>query len=76
MFSPAGKGKYTYRKHYVNVHLQYTAVCDVSYLIFTHISLASFLCDMDKQNSPRCDAAERGRPSGALLFAYLIFIEK
>ena len=27
-----------------------------------------------KQNSPRCDAAERGVPSGAILFATTIFI--
>ena len=27
-------------------------------------------------NSPRCDAAKRGVPSGAILFAYMIFIEK
>ena len=25
--------------------------------------------DIGKQNSPRCDAAERGVPSGAILFA-------
>ena len=42
----------------------------------THISLASFLWDIDKYNSPRCDAAKRGVPSGAILFAYMIFIEK
>ena len=47
----------------------------------THISLASFLWDIDKQNSPRCDAAKRGAakrgiPSGAILFAYVIFLEK
>ena len=35
----------------------------------THISLASLLWDIGKQNSPRCDAAERGVPSGAILFA-------
>ena len=42
----------------------------------THISLASFLWDIGKQNSLRCDAAKRGVPSGAILFAILIFIEK
>ena len=42
----------------------------------THISLASFLCDIGKQYSPRCDAAERGVPSGAILFAKRSFIEK
>ena len=38
-------------------------------LILTHLSLASLLWDMGKQNSPRWDAAERGVPSGAILFA-------
>ena len=38
-------------------------------LILTHISLASLLWDIGKQNSPRCDAAECGVPSGAILFA-------
>ena len=42
----------------------------------THLSLASLLWDIGKQNSPRCDAAERGVPSGAILFANIIFIEK
>ena len=42
----------------------------------THISLASLLWDKGKQNSPRCDAAERGLPSGAILFAQRNFIEK
>ena len=40
------------------------------------ISLASFLWDTGKQNNPRCDAAKRGVPSGAILFACKIFIEK
>ena len=30
-----------------------------------HISLASFLWDIGKQNRPRCDAAERGVPQNA-----------
>ena len=42
----------------------------------TLISLASFLCDIGKQNSPRWDTAERGVPSGAILFIKRIFIEK
>ena len=42
----------------------------------THISLVSFLWDIGKQNSPRCDAAKRGVPSGAILFAQRKFIEK
>ena len=32
-------------------------------------SLASFLWDICKQNSPRSDAAKRGVPSGVILFA-------
>ena len=44
--------------------------------ISTHISLASLLWDIGKQNSPRCDAAERGVPSGTILFAKRIFIKK
>ena len=43
--------------------------------VLTHLSLASLLWDIGKQNSPRCDAAERGVPSGAILFAYRIFIK-
>ena len=35
----------------------------------THLSLASLLWDIGKQYSPRCDAAERSVPSGAILFA-------
>ena len=42
----------------------------------THLSLASLLWDVGKQHSPRCDAAERGVPSGAILFAQRNFIEK
>ena len=42
----------------------------------THISLAPFLWDIDKENSPRCDATKCGFPSEAILFAYMIFIEK
>ena len=37
--------------------------------VLTHLSLASLLWDIGKQNSPRCDAAERGVPSGTILFA-------
>ena len=44
--------------------------------VLTHISLASFLWDIGKHNNPRCDAAKRGIPSGAILFAYTIFIKK
>ena len=38
-------------------------------ILLTHLSLVSFLWDIGKQHSPRCDAAERGVPSGAILFA-------
>ena len=37
--------------------------------VLTHLSLASFLWDIGKQNSPRCDPTECGVPSGAILFA-------
>ena len=40
------------------------------------ISLTSFLWDIGKQNSPRCDAVKCGVPSGAILFACVIFLEK
>ena len=45
-------------------------------ILLTHLSLTSLLWDIGKQNSPRCEAAERGVPSGAILFAERIFIEK
>ena len=61
----------------------YTCICVLkkgsstgSFMCLTHISLASFLLDIGKQNSPRCDAAKRGVPSGTILFAYRILIEK
>ena len=38
--------------------------------------LASFLWDIDKHHSPRCDVAESGVPSGAILFAKRNFFEK
>ena len=44
--------------------------------MFPIISLASFLWNIGKQNSPRWDAAKRGVPSGAILFPYMNFIEK
>ena len=37
------------------------------YLYLTHLSLVSFLCDIGKQYSPRCDAAKWDIPSGATL---------
>ena len=45
------------------------------HVLLTHLSLSSFLWDIGKQNSPRCDAAERGVPSGVILFAKRIFIK-
>ena len=42
----------------------------------TYITLVSFLWNIGKQHSPRCDAAKRGVPSGAILFAQRNFIEK
>ena len=33
----------------------------------THLSLASFLWNIDKQNSPRCDAAERAEHAASRL---------
>ena len=45
----------------------------VTYL--THVSLASFLWDIGKQYSPRCDATECGIPAVAILFAKRIFIK-
>ena len=45
-------------------------------IVLTHLSLASLLWDIGKQHSPGCDAAERGVPSGAILFAWKNFIEK
>ena len=56
---------------YVNSILK---VCFIIKL--THLSLASLLWDIGKQHSPRCDAAERGVPSGAIMFAQRNFIEK
>ena len=43
---------------------------------FTHISLASFLWDIGKQNSPRWDAAKRGVSSGAIPFAFIFISSK
>ena len=39
--------------------------------LLSHISLASFLWDIGKENSPRCD----GVTSGAFLFAYTNFVK-
>ena len=43
---------------------------------FNSYKPASFLWDIGKQHSLICDAAERGVPSGAILFAQSNFIEK
>ena len=42
----------------------------------TRLSLAPLLWDIGKQYSPRCDAAERGVPSGVILFVQRKFSEK
>ena len=42
----------------------------------THLSLVPLLWDIGKQYSPRCDDAEQGVPSGAILFAHRNFIAK
>ena len=64
----------TYNDSLVNITSGLNIV--VKALRLTHISLSSLLWDIGKQNSPRCDAAERGVPSGAILFAQRHFIEK
>ena len=59
-------------------YLLYTGtnrVCSARNKWLTYISLVSFSWDIGKQKSPRCDAAKRGIPSGAFLFANMIFIE-
>ena len=48
----------------------------IIFVTLTHLSLASLLWDIGKQYSPRCDAKERGVPSGAILFAWRNFIQK
>ena len=45
-------------------------------IFLIHISLVSFLWDIGNQNSPRCDAAKRGVPSGAILFAGMNLFKK
>ena len=57
----------------VQFHLKIPLATDSEYL--TPISQASLLGDISKQYSPRCDATERGVPSGAIQFAWRIFIE-
>ena len=37
--------------------------------LITMLPSVTHLWDIGKENSPRCDAAERGVPSGAILFA-------
>ena len=44
--------------------------------MLTDISLASFFWGKGKQNSPKYDNVKHSLPSGAILFAYKIFIEK
>ena len=40
----------------------------VGITFLTHLSLASLLWDIGKQNSPRCDAAEHFKPVNDLVF--------
>ena len=51
------------------MYLHYTA-------IFKPYKPGVLLWNIGKQNSPRCDAEKLGSPSGAILFAEKIFIEK
>ena len=44
--------------------------------ILTHISLESFLWDVGKQNSPRCEVPKLSVTSGTFLFAFINSIEK
>ena len=48
-----------------------TCICT----FLTYINMASFLWDIGKQDSLGCDAAKCGVPSGAILFAFMNFIE-
>ena len=54
---------------------QHTYIFNRPNVQLTHLSLASFLWDIGKQYSHRCDAAERGVPSVAIMFAKRIFIK-
>ena len=56
--------------------MSYFVLPSLLYTYSTHISLVSFLWDIGKQNSPRCDAAIRGVPSGGYSAGYMIFIKK
>ena len=48
----------------------------ITWLILTHISLASHFWDIGKQCRPRSDAAERSVWSGSTLFAHMNFHQK
>ena len=73
-------GKYEYRQNimlYVNLQNRVCGKKCKSRIVFlTHLSLASLLWDIGKQNSPTSDAAECGVPSGAILFAWRNFLKK
>ena len=73
-------GQCPIRMTFTGIKLQITARLNAHSMLklisLTHLSLTSLLWDIDKQNSPRCDAAERGVPSGAILFAKRIFVQK
>ena len=55
---------------------RYKSLSICFHLVLTHLSPACLLWDIGKQHSPRCDATERGVPSGAILYAWRNFIEK
>ena len=56
-------------------HVKSKTIGLIPFSTLTHLRLVSLLLDISKQNSPRCDAAERSDPSGAILFAKKIFIK-
>ena len=74
--SPLLKGAYFLLKGASNLLIGASNSMSYKLASLTHISLASFLWDIGRQKSPRCDAAKRGVTSGVILFAYMNFIEK
>ena len=51
----------------ISKNLVLTNIQKLHLFSLTHISLVSFLWDIGKQYSPKCDTAERGIPSRACL---------
>ena len=58
------------------LNLEYYLLVDASIYFNSFKPGVLFVGHIGKQHSPRCDAAERGVPSGAILFAWRNFIEK